>query len=107
MEEGYHDRDRVATEQSLKAYSDHIPRAALRVSTTVGLVVSIASVAPMTRSPKEDIFFGQALALMIDPALWVRFPSPRITKCVELTSTPDYYPPALLLPPLWSLTAGI
>ncbi|KAK1757526.1 P-loop containing nucleoside triphosphate hydrolase protein [Echria macrotheca] len=71
MEEGYHDRDRVATEQSLKAYSDRLPRAALRVSTIVGLVVSIASVATPRRLPSEDIFFGQALALMIDPTIWI------------------------------------
>lgn len=72
--DGYEDRDGVATEHSIRAFSDTRPRIAACLSAVVGLGASIAApiVAAGAAADGSPVLLPSELSSWAEPACWVR-----------------------------------
>lgn len=69
--ESYEDRDGIATEESIRAYSDTRPRVAVWLGAALGLGASIAARIIVLRQA-EGVHVLSDLSLWAEPACWVR-----------------------------------
>lgn len=73
-EGGYEDRDGIATEDSIRAFSDTRPRVAVWLGVLIGLGASVAArVVNLKGNPYTDV--SAELFAWTEPACWVRLAS--------------------------------
>lgn len=68
----YEDRDGIATEDSIRAYSDTRPRVAVWLGAVIGLAVSIAAQVLSLRDVEDTTRSLAELDFWTEPACWVR-----------------------------------
>ena len=70
-EDIYQDRDGIATEDSIRAFSDTRPKVATWLGTTIGLGASIAT-RVMVLKGAEHVNILSGLTALTEPVCWVR-----------------------------------